>query len=455
MSIENTYKAQQDYFASGATLPYAFRRKQLKLLKKAVRKYEDRIMAALFADMHKPPMEAFSSEVGLVYGEIRYLLQNLKRWMRPESVSSPLILYPSKSRIYRMPLGQTLIIGPWNYPFNLIITPLAGAIAGGNCAILKPSELAPNTASVVHAMISETFNPAYITVVEGEGSEVIPALMQHRFDHVFFTGSTAIGKKILEMAAPHLTPVTLELGGKSPCVVDEYADLKVAASRIIWGKCWNAGQTCIAPDYVLVQKGVKEKLINAMKKALLASFGENPSSSKDYARIINKKRFDTLCNYLSQGDIIHGGDVNESSLYIAPTLLDNVSPDSPLMQEEIFGPLLPILTYDKLEDAIQLIRRQPAPLSLYVFTKNKKTEQTLMEQLRFGGGSVNNVLGHFTNVELPFGGTGYSGMGQYHGKYSFETFTHPKAVMKTATWLDVPLKYPPYRGLGILKKLMK
>ncbi|WP_440132936.1 aldehyde dehydrogenase [Chitinophaga sancti] len=450
MSIENTYQAQQAFFVSGATLPYAYRRKQLKLLKKAVKRYERRIMAALHADLHKPPMEAFGSEVGLVYGEIKYCLHNLKRWMRPEPVSSPFMLYPSQSKIHRAPLGQTLIIGPWNYPFSLVITPLIGAIAGGNCAILKPSELAPHTAAVIANLVHETFAPAYVTVIDGEGSEVIPALMQHRFDHVFFTGSTNVGKKILEMAAPHLTPVTLELGGKSPCVVDDKVDIQVAAQRIIWGKYFNAGQTCIAPDYVLVHAKVKEALIAAMKKAITSYYGDNPAASKDYARIINKKRFDTLNSYLSKGTILHGGDTDAANLYIGPTLMENAAID-----DEIFGPILPIMTYEHLGDAIQYIKQHPAPLSLYVFTKRSGTEKTLIEQLSFGGACVNNTLGHYTNVELPFGGVGYSGMGQYHGKYNFLTFTHAKAVMKTGTWLDVKLKYPPYRGLGLLKRFMK
>jgi aldehyde dehydrogenase (NAD+) len=455
MSIENTYQAQQSFFASGATLPYAFRRKQLKMLKKAVKRYEARIITALHADLHKPPMEAYAGEVGLVYGEIRYCLQHLKHWMRPDHVSSPLMLYPSNSKVYRMPLGQTLIIGAWNYPFSLVITPLIGAIAGGNCAVLKPSELAPHTAVVIADLVRETFAPAYITVEEGEGSEVIPALMHHRFDHVFFTGSTQVGKKILAMAAPHLTPVTLELGGKSPCIVDDKVDIQVAARRIIWGKFWNAGQTCIAPDYVLVHAKVKDALVAAMKKAITGFYSDAPFNSKDYARIISKKRFDTLRGYLTQGRIIHGGDSNESALFIAPTLMEDVPAESPLMQEEIFGPILPILTYEHLGDAIQYIRQQPAPLSLYVFTKRSSTEKMIIDQLRFGGGCINNVLGHYTNVEMPFGGVGYSGMGQYHGKYSFDTFTHPKSMMKTGTWLDAKMKYPPYRGLRFLKWLLK
>jgi aldehyde dehydrogenase (NAD+) len=456
MSIAEIYKAQQDFFTSGVTLSYEFRKKQLQLLKKAIKKHEERILAALYADLHKPPVEAFGSEIGLMYAEIKDILTGLKHWMRPEAVSSPLAQYPSQSRIYRMPLGLTLIIAPWNYPFQLLMAPLAGAIAGGNCVVLKPSELAPHTAAVIETMIKETFDPAYITVLQGDGGVVIPDVMQHRFDHVFFTGSTAVGRKILEMATPHLSPVTLELGGKSPCIVDDKVDISVAAKRIIWGKYWNAGQTCIAPDYVLVHQKVKDELIAAMKKAIINFWGKDPQQSPDYGRIINAKRFHVLRSYLEQGNLLHGGFTDENELFISPTLLDAVDWNSPVMQEEIFGPILPIITFDKLEDAVQLIRQQPYPLSLYIFTKRTKTEKILLEQVRFGGGCINNTLVHFTNTELPFGGVGNSGTGRYHGKYSFETFTHAKAIIKTATWLDVPMKYPPYKNkLKMVKMIMK
>ena len=456
MSIAEIYKAQQDFFASGVTLSYEFRKKQLQLLKKAIKKHEERILEALYADLHKPPVEAFGSEIGLMYVEIKDILTGLKHWMRAEAVTSPLAQYPSESRIYRMPLGLTLIIAPWNYPFQLLMAPLAGAIAGGNCVVLKPSELAPHTAAVIETMIKETFAPSYITVLQGDGGVVIPDVMQHRFDHVFFTGSTAVGRKILEMATPHLTPVTLELGGKSPCIVDDKVDINVAAKRIIWGKYWNAGQTCIAPDYILVHQKVKDELIAAMKKAIIHFWGEDPQQSPDYGRIINTKRFHVLRKYLEQGNVLHGGFTDENELFISPTLVDGVDWNSPVMQEEIFGPILPVITFDKLEDAVQLIRQQPYPLSLYIFTKRTKTEKVLLEQVRFGGGCINNTLVHFTNTELPFGGVGNSGTGRYHGKYSFETFTHAKSMIKTATWLDVPMKYPPYKNkLKMVKMIMK
>lgn len=453
-SVTDIYKAQRRFFDSGATRPYAFRKAQLKQLKKVIRRHEAAILAALHADLHKHPMEAFGSEVGLLYDEIDHALTNLRQWMRPQPVSSPLLHYPSGSKIYPEPKGLTLLIGPWNYPFQLLINPLIGAIAAGNCAIVKPSEMAVQTEAITRKVISEAFDPAFVTVVTGEGHLVIPELMQHRFDHVFFTGSIPVGRKILEMAAPHLTPVTLELGGKSPCVVDESADLKTAAKRIIWGKCWNAGQTCIAPDYVLAHHKIAAPLLEHMKLAITKFFGDNPAESPDYARIINHKRFDQLAAYLQQGSIEAGGATDREQRYIAPTILSNVSFDEPVMKEEIFGPVLPFITYRDTDEAVGMIAKNPYPLSLYIFSGSSKTERTFIERVAFGGGCVNNTLVHFTNAELPFGGVGYSGMGRYHGRSSFEEFTHMKGVMKTATWLDVPVKYPPFGNKIKLAKMM-
>lgn len=456
MTIGEIYAAQQAFFESGQTLPLSFRKTQLKKLKQGIKKYEKAILDALYADMRKHPMEAYGSEVGFAYTEIDHILSSLREWMRPQEVSSPLEHYPSHSKVIRSPLGLTLIIAPWNYPFNLLMGPLAGAIAGGNCAILKPSELAPHTAAVMEQLIKDTFDPAYITLLQGDGSQVIPELMTYRFDHVFFTGSIPVGKKILEMAAPHLTPVTLELGGKSPCLVDDKVNIKVAARRIIWGKYWNAGQTCVAPDYVLLHSRVKEAFIAAMQQAIVDFYGEDPATSPDYSRIINAKRFDVLQAYLKQGRIIHGGNTNRDDLYIAPTLLADVPWDASLMQEEIFGPILPVVTFDELPQAVQMIRRHPYPLSLYVFTKRASTRKLFEEQVRFGGGCINNTLVHLTNPELPFGGIGPSGSGRYHGRYSFEAFTHPKGIMRSATWLDVPIKYPPFKKkLKYVKMLIK
>jgi aldehyde dehydrogenase (NAD+) len=455
-SIAEIYTAQRRFFDAGNTRPYAFRRSQLKKLKSTLKKHEPAILEALHADLRKHPMEAFASEVGLLYDEINHALTNLRSWMRPQPVTSPLLQYPSASKVYRDPKGLTLLIGPWNYPFQLMITPLIATIAAGNCAILKPSELAPATAAMTEKVIKEAFDPAFVTVISGDGQHVIPEAMQHRFDHVFFTGSIPVGRKILEMAAPHLTPVTLELGGKSPCVVDKGADIKTAARRIIWGKCWNAGQTCIAPDYVLVQEQVMEPLVKQMKAAIRQFFGDDPAKSPDYARIINEKRLDHLAGYLRQGRILAGGEVNRDDKYIAPTLLADVSLTAPIMQEEIFGPLLPLIPYKTTEDALGIIARNPNPLSLYVFTKSRRTEKIFTEQVPFGGGCINNTLVHFTNTELPFGGVGQSGMGRYHGRAGFEELTQVKSVMKTATWLDVPVKYPPFGNkLKMAKMMMK
>ncbi|WP_240612897.1 aldehyde dehydrogenase [Chitinophaga parva] len=444
MPIATLYARQKTYFESGATLPHAFRDRQLKRLYKALQQREASLMQALRDDLHKSPLEAFSSDIGVVYKEISQMRAGLGDWMKPEAVTSPFMFYPSYSKIYKVPLGLTLIIGSWNYPVLLMLSPLIGAIAGGNCAILKPSELAPRCAAVLEAMIAETFDPAYIGLVQGEGQEVVPALMQYRFDHVFFTGSVPVGRQIMAMAARHPTSVTLELGGKSPCLVDETANIAVAARRIVWGKCWNAGQTCVAPDYVLVQEQVKDKLVTAMKKYIVQFYGEDPSQSPDLPRLINEKRFNALLPYLEQAPILHGGATDRASRFIAPTLLDNPPLTATVMQEEIFGPILPVLPYKNLEDAMEIIAHNPYPLAMYIFTGKRKRELELITRVRFGGGSVNNTIIHFANTELPVGGVGPSGIGRYHGQYSFETFTHRKSMIKTGTWLDVPVKYPPF-----------
>lgn len=455
-SISDVFAAQRHFFDSGATRPYVFRKTQLKKLKATLKKHETAILEALRADMGKHPLEAFSSEIGLLLDEIDNALTNLREWMRPQAVSSPLMHYPSASKIYREPKGLILMIGPWNYPVQLLVSPLIGAIAAGNCAILKPSELAPHAEAVIEKMIKDAFDPAFVAVITGDGHTVIPDIMQHRFDHVFFTGSIPVGKKILEMAAPHLTPVTLELGGKSPCIVDKGADIKTAAKRIIWGKCWNAGQTCIAPDYILAHQSVMNTLIEEMTEAITHFFGEDVAGSKDYPRIINEKRFDQLSAYLQQGTIVTGGQTDRTQKYIAPTILTDVSFDAPVMKEEIFGPILPVIPYNTTEEAIKMIAKNPYPLSLYVFSNSRRTEKAFIDKVAFGGGCINNTLIHFANADLPFGGIGYSGMGRYHGRSSFDEFTHFKGVMKTGTWLDVPVKYPPFKNkLKFVKMLMK
>lgn len=435
------------WFNSGATRSYNFRKKQLQQLQQTIRLYETRIMDALHADLHKSPEEAFGTEIGLVQAEITHALQHLHHWMKPVKVNSPFLLFPSSSKILRDPLGITLIIAPWNYPFQLLFAPLVGAIAGGNCALLKPSELAPHTAAVTEAIIRETFDKSYIDVIQGDGAMLVRQLLKdHRFDHIFFTGSHAVGRSIATLAAEKLTPVTLELGGKSPCIVDDTVNLQMAASRIVWGKFTNAGQTCIAPDYLLVQENSRDALVNYMQQSIRDFYGEDPSQSPDYGRIINRNRYNKLLSYLSQGNILTGGQVNATDLYIAPTLMDEVRLTQPLMQEEIFGPVLPVFTYRSREEAAAFIERYHHPLSLYLFSNSKTTQQYFTENIAFGGGCINNTLVHFANPSLPFGGVGSSGTGQYHGRYSFETFTRPKAMLQTATWINPSLRFPPYTG---------
>jgi aldehyde dehydrogenase (NAD+) len=442
---KSDFRQMQDFFLSGETVSYQFRIAQLKKLRKAIESYEQRITAALFKDLHKSSEEAFTTEIGFVYSEISHVTKNLKSWMEESSVKTPMVLFPSSSKIIREPLGICLIIAPWNYPFQLLIAPLIGAIAGGNCAVLKPSEMTVNTSQVIAEMIGEFFDKNYLTIVEGDGAEVVPHMMtENRFDHVFFTGSIPVGKEIAKMAAEKLVPVTLELGGKSPCIVDEDADVKVAAKRITWGKFTNAGQTCVAPDYLLVHKTKKEELVAEIQKSITDFYGTDPQKSTDFGRIVNEKRVSKLESYLQEGTVITGGKVVMSDLYVSPTLMQDVSTGAPVMKEEIFGPILPIISFTNNEEALSIINDNPNPLSLYYFGKNN--EKTFIEKVNFGGGCINNTLVHLANADLPFGGVGNSGVGAYHGKFSFETFTRAKAIVKTATWIDPAIKYPPYKG---------
>jgi aldehyde dehydrogenase (NAD+) len=444
---QSDFANMQTYFSSGATADYAFRKEKLQTLRKAIGKYESQIMTALFEDLHRSKEEAFTTEIGFVYAEISFALKHLKQWMRKTSVPTPLFLQPSSSSIIREPLGVCLIIAPWNYPFQLLFAPLIGAIAGGNCAVVKPSELAHHTSAVINDLVTEFFETRYIVAVEGEGKELVPKMMnENRFDHVFFTGSIPVGQEIAKLAAEKLVPVTLELGGKSPCIVDEGSNIEVAAKRITWGKFTNAGQTCVAPDYVLVHQKLKTQLIAAIQKSIVAFYGSDPLSSIDYGRIINERRLEKLEDYLSLGSVITGGEVNKNELYLAPTLIDNVPVESPLMNEEIFGPILPLIPFGHRQEALEIISKNNHPLSLYYFGNNRDNEDFFMRNVQFGGGCVNNTLVHLANADLPFGGVGNSGVGAYHGRFSFDTFTRPKAVLKTATWIDPSLKYPPYKG---------
>ena len=446
MIVESLH-SMRSYFESGATRTFAFRKEQLKKLKEGLLKHEEAFHNALHVDLGKCPEESWVTETGFTLSEIHYTLKKLRQWMQPEKAKTNLLNFPSSCYIMREPLGVVLIIAPWNYPLQLLLNPLIGAIAAGNVVVLKPSEFAPATCAVLKKMIEGIFSEEYILYVEGDGAVVVPEMMKHfRFDHVFYTGSTTVGKIIYKMAAEKLVPVTLELGGKSPAVVEADANIRVAARRIAMTKFSNAGQMCVAPDYVLVHESVKEKFILQLKKTLVKFFTEDPSQSYGYCHIINEKQFGRLLNYFKDETIVHGGNHDKSKLYIEPTILDNVSLDAPVMKDEIFGPILPVIGFNNIEEAKEIILHNPNPLAFYVFTSNSAKGKRWLEEIPAGGACVNNVSWHLTNHHLPFGGRGNSGIGQYHGKNSFEVFSHRKAVMKTPTWFDPDIKYPPFKG---------
>lgn len=445
------------YFETGITKPYAFRKQQLLALKQSLIDYEEEIYTALYTDLKKSKEECWVTENGFFLAELNDTLRNLKAWMEPEAVSTNLLNMPSSSRVLREPLGVVLAIGPWNYPFQLLFTPLLGAIAAGNCVVLKPSEFAPATALVMQEIVGSVFPKEYVLYVPGDGATVIPEMMNHfRFDHVFYTGSTAVGRIIYKMAAEQLVPVTLELGGKSPCVVESDANINIAAKRIAMTKFSNAGQMCVAPDYILVHASKKQALVGALKDKIRQFFGENAEASDNYGKLINEKQFDRVVNYLSQGNLLHGGGYNKETLFIEPALLDNVNTDAAIMRDEIFGPVLPILSYNTTAEALAIIFQNPNPLAFYIFTSSSDKEKQWLDAVPSGGACVNNASWHLTNPGLPFGGRGFSGTGAYHGKYSFDTFSHKKAVMKTPTWFDPFIKYPPFKGkLKIFKWIIK
>lgn len=435
----------RQYFNSGQTKPYAFRKEQLKKLKAAILQYEEELYAALFYDLKKSKEETWVTETGMVLAELSAAIRNLREWMQPEPVPTNLLNFPSSSKIYREPLGVVLIIGPWNYPFQLLINPLIGAIAAGNCVVLKPSEFAPATDAVMKKIIEQAFPSEYILYVQGAGEKVIPAMMDvFRFDHVFYTGSTAVGRIIYKMAADKITPVTLELGGKSPCVVESDANIKIAAKRIVMTKFSNAGQMCVAPDYILVHESKKNELVDEIKKRIVQFFGERPEESYNYGKLINEKQFDRVQSYLQQGTIAYGGRTDKANLFIEPTVLTGVNTGMPVMKDEIFGPVLPVLSFSTTAEAKAIIDKNPNPLSFYIYSAGKEKEW--LELVPAGGVCVNNSSWHLTNHHLPFGGRGFSGTGNYHGRFSFETFSHRKAVMKTPAWFDPKMKYPPFKG---------
>lgn len=454
-AIDNLYQKQKVFFDSQITLPNAFRIKKLKALQKELGKREKDIYEALKNDLSKSGFESMASETVLVEKEIAKMIKMLPMWNRPHRAKSSLINFPSKDYIVPEPYGKTLIISPWNYPFQLSVTPLVGAVAAGNTVVLKPSEFAPHTASIIHSIIEAVFDEEHVAVVEGDASTAT-TLLKKQWDYIMFTGSTVVGKIVAKAAAEYLTPTTLELGGKSPCIVDETAPVSITAKRLVWGKFLNCGQTCIAPDYLLVHENIKDKLIQEIILHIEKSFGKNQQDSTDYGRIVHQKHFNKLKKSLQNQKLVYGGQMDEKKLFFGPTLIENPPLESELMQEEIFGPILPITGYKEEEDIHNILEKRERPLAFYVFSKRKKFINKLFRRYSFGGGVANDSIIQFANDNLPFGGVGHSGIGAYHGKYSFKNFTHEKPIIKRSFWFDLPGRYAPYpKSLSLLKFLLK
>ncbi|MBE9031920.1 aldehyde dehydrogenase [filamentous cyanobacterium LEGE 11480] len=440
-AISDIIQAQRNFFRTGQTQSLDFRIEQLDKLQRYILEYQDEVLAAVKADLNRPAFEGYFEIAAIA--EIKHALKNLRAWAKPQKVKTTIDQFPASAYIQPEPLGVALIIAPWNYPFQLTMMPLVGAIAAGNCAILKPSELAPNTAAVINKIITTAFSPEYVAVVEG-AVETSQQLLAEKFDHIFFTGGTAIGRIVMAAAAKHLTPVTLELGGKSPCIVDADVNLETAAKRIVWGKFINAGQTCIAPDYLLVDRTIKEPLLEKIKQYIQEFYGDDPAQSESYCRIISDRHFERLAGFLSSGTVAIGGQTDAAQKFIAPTVLDNVDWDDAVMQDEIFGPILPILVYDKLEDAINVVNDRPKPLALYFFSNDTAKQDQVLAQTSSGGACINDTVMQVGVSALPFGGVGESGMGAYHGKASFDTFSHQKSVLRKGLWFDLAWRYAPY-----------
>ncbi len=448
--IREIYEKQRAYFRSGATLSTQFRLGSMKAFEKAVRKWEKPLCDALWKDLHKSYEEAYLTEVSILLGELRTHIRKLRRWAAPQRKSTPLKMFPSSSRIVAEPLGNSLIISPWNYPVQLLLTPLVGAISSGCTALLKPSPYVPTVSRVIKEMIAETFPEEYIAVVQGN-REVNTALLDLRWDMIFFTGSPSLGRVVMSAAAKNLTPVVLELGGKSPCIIDRDADLKIAARRVAWGKALNAGQTCIAPDYLMLHEKIKDEFLAYLREEFTRLLGENPQKTRHFVRIVSDKAFDRLSGYLSDGKVLFGAHTDRRERYIEPTVLDPVSPDSPVMQEEIFGPIFPVQTFGNLDEVIEFVTSREKPLALYYFGKNG---DKVLKHTSSGGACINDVIMHIANENVPFGGVGNSGLGSYHGKLSFDAFTHYRAVITTPARFDVPLRYMPYRMFALVKKFL-
>lgn len=453
--IRSMMANQRAFFKSGQTKDIAFRIKQLKILKHAIEENEEKILPALYEDLRKSPYEAYLTEVGIVRDEIRHMVKKVRKWARRRRVGTPIYHFPASSYIYPEPYGSALIIAPWNYPFQLAVAPLAAAIAAGNCAVMKPSEFSVHTSQVMSELFETYFDPSYIAVITGD-VEVSTALLAEKFDYIFFTGSPAVGKVVMRAASEHLTPVTLELGGKSPCIVDQDVNVDLAAKRIVSGKFINAGQTCIAPDYLMVHQSVKEPLVDRIIDYIQKFYGSMPKESPDYPKIISQKHFERLLGLTKDATIMCGGDSDPEQRIIAPTLISDMGADHPSMQEEIFGPILPVMEYKKLSDAVTRINERSKPLALYMFSNDQNTIDTILKNVSFGGGCINDTLIHFATPNLPFGGVGNSGMGAYHGKFGFDTFSHKKSVMRNTVKFDFPFRYPTfYRHLKLLKTVLR
>ena len=456
LTLKNILREQQDYFYSGQTLSIAFRKQMLKKLYNVVKNSEQDIAVALKSDLGKSEYESYMCEIGLVLSEITYMIKNLKRLSAPKRVKTPLAQFKSKSFVLPVPYGNTLIMSPWNYPFLLTISPLCNALAAGNTAVVKPSAYSPATSAVVKKLIEEVFDQKYVAVVTGGRAEN-QCLLKQKFNMVFFTGSQGVGKEVLRNCADHLTPAILELGGKSPCIVDESAKIELTAKRIVFGKFLNCGQTCVAPDYILCHNSVKGALVKAIIEEIKNQFGENPLTNGNYGKIINQKHFERLLGLIDSSKVVCGGDYNAEKLQIAPTVLDGVTNEDAVMQEEIFGPILPVLTYDDFDKAISALQLKQKPLALYIFSENKKHINKALNEVNFGGGCVNDVIIHLATSEMGFGGVGESGMGAYHGEVGFNAFSHKKSIVNKATWLDLPMRYQPYskKNEKLLRRFLK
>ena len=455
--IENIHRirqAQSDFFRSEATLDVCFRRKMLERFAKALDKWEERLCDALWTDLHKSYEEAYLTEISIVKAEVRTHLRKLKQWSKRRRVVTPLKLFPSQSYVVKEPLGNALIIAPWNYPMQLLLNPLVGAISAGCTAVLKPSPYVPTVSGVIAEMIKETFDEEYVAVVQGN-RDVNKALLDERWDMIFFTGSPSLGKTVMAAAARHLTPVVLELGGKSPCIVDKSADIKVAARRIAWGKTLNSGQTCIAPDYILIHKEVKDEFVHAFAEAMRQLHGEDLKADRHYVRMVNDKAFERVASYIEGAKVLYGGDMDASERYIEPTLLDNPSLDSAVMTEEIFGPVFPMITIEGefVDSVVDFVTSREKPLALYYFGREQDGWE-VVRRTSSGGGCINDVIMHIANEHVAFGGVGNSGMGRYHGCDSFEAFSHTRSMIATATWIDLPFRYMPYKVFSLVKKLL-